>query len=437
MADTPESLPQKYRRETRENKARGLVRQGSALRKRSDVLAELLDFRRRRISAGGMTLQGGNAFFTVDPNAASPYKEATPEVRAQGLKDSYLEAYSVYLATNDPTERQKWHDLSMSYRRELVDLVGEPAARTLLGEQSQAPEEPDNEQEPEDIYTPPELPTRAQLVAFFNPKGQHPIAGGRGNPEDFSTQGLQAIYEALDDADQTIGQDDPEGYLDGFVAGTTGPSDIDIAAIRAVKERERQQSREEEALRRETERARQKAERDAERAQQKAEAEAERQQRQQEQSRLRIEQERQKQQQRQQSLTRTAMLRGAQALGHVDVRLGSLPTPGGVPLLLFTILFIIFALVPQNRSGATRIQLLWFALVGKVTLPTSGEPDAGGHGGNGVWGSIGAGIGSGIGGTGGLANPFTTLSSNAGGASDATTSAALSDYAFSVPYASS
>lgn len=69
---------------------------------------------------------------------------------------------------------------------------------------------------------------------------------------------------------------------------------------------------------------------------------------------------------------------GARAAG-VVVRtrayLGQVPQPGGIGLILFIILFILFAIQPMNAEGDTRISLLWLGLWGKVKLPTSSSLD--------------------------------------------------------------
>lgn len=352
-----------------------------------------------------------------------------------------LEMAWQYYQRAEGSERIDWRNYALALDREITARGGTPTVKAPE-ESKNEPEESEEVDEGEAEYTPPYQPTLAELQAYF---AQHPIifAGKRVDASEFTREQYQAIYETLDAVDQTIGQDDPDGILNGFSAGTYGPTEEEIAAIRAAKEQSRKEAREEDAFRQEQERVKRRTERDEERRQQKAEAEAERQQRKQEEQRLRIERERQQQQQRRTTLFRQTALRAAQVTGRANVRLGSLPTPGGIPLLLFTILFIIFALVPQNKSGATRLQLLWLALVGKVTLPVDTESDNGEKSGSGGSGSGGSGSGTGgkPAGPHNIFNPggLPTFQAESAVTSQTTApgSSTLSELAFSVPYASS
>lgn len=61
-----------------------------------------------------------------------------------------------------------------------------------------------------------------------------------------------------------------------------------------------------------------------------------------------------------------ATVRGATAGTHD--RIAALPTPGGIVLLLGTLMFLVWVLVPANAQGATRASLLWHTLTGRTSL---------------------------------------------------------------------
>lgn len=58
---------------------------------------------------------------------------------------------------------------------------------------------------------------------------------------------------------------------------------------------------------------------------------------------------------------------GAKGLKESTPKLSDMPTPGGIGVLLFTVIFILFAFT-TNASGYTRLQLLWAAFMGNATL---------------------------------------------------------------------
>ena len=49
----------------------------------------------------------------------------------------------------------------------------------------------------------------------------------------------------------------------------------------------------------------------------------------------------------------------------------SWPTPGGIGLLLLVIFILLWALIPVDQQGYTRLQLLWFTLMGRTSLQGS------------------------------------------------------------------
>ena len=56
--------------------------------------------------------------------------------------------------------------------------------------------------------------------------------------------------------------------------------------------------------------------------------------------------------------------------------LPNLPTPGGIGLLLLIVLVLLFAIVPMNASGQTRLQLMWHVLAGKAQFGTTAQQSA-------------------------------------------------------------
>jgi hypothetical protein len=47
------------------------------------------------------------------------------------------------------------------------------------------------------------------------------------------------------------------------------------------------------------------------------------------------------------------------------------PTPGGIGLLLLVIFILLWALIPVDKEGYTRLQLLWFTVMGRTSLQGS------------------------------------------------------------------
>jgi hypothetical protein len=56
--------------------------------------------------------------------------------------------------------------------------------------------------------------------------------------------------------------------------------------------------------------------------------------------------------------------------------LPNLPTPGGIGLLLLIVLVMLFAIVPMNSSGQTRLQLMWSVLAGKAQFVSTAQQSA-------------------------------------------------------------
>ena len=51
----------------------------------------------------------------------------------------------------------------------------------------------------------------------------------------------------------------------------------------------------------------------------------------------------------------------------------SLPTPGGIGLLLLIVLVLLFAIVPMGSNGQTRLQLMWNVLAGKAQFVSAAQ----------------------------------------------------------------
>ena len=54
----------------------------------------------------------------------------------------------------------------------------------------------------------------------------------------------------------------------------------------------------------------------------------------------------------------------------------NLPTPGGIGLLLLIVLVLLFAIVPMNANGQTRLQLMWNVLAGKAQFASTAQQSA-------------------------------------------------------------
>lgn len=66
--------------------------------------------------------------------------------------------------------------------------------------------------------------------------------------------------------------------------------------------------------------------------------------------------------------TRTAVEPLVQKANSAADRIGSLPTMGGIGLLLAVLMIILFTVVIVNKQGDTRLKMLWYMLVGRTTL---------------------------------------------------------------------
>jgi hypothetical protein len=60
--------------------------------------------------------------------------------------------------------------------------------------------------------------------------------------------------------------------------------------------------------------------------------------------------------------------------------LGKQPTPGGVATVFIVLLFFLFAVIPVNANGDTRLKLIWLTLTGKTSMHY--DPGVLGGGGN-------------------------------------------------------
>jgi len=56
--------------------------------------------------------------------------------------------------------------------------------------------------------------------------------------------------------------------------------------------------------------------------------------------------------------------------------LPNLPTPGGIGLLLLIVVVMLFAIVPMNANGQTRLQLMWSVLAGKAQFASTAQQSA-------------------------------------------------------------
>lgn len=56
--------------------------------------------------------------------------------------------------------------------------------------------------------------------------------------------------------------------------------------------------------------------------------------------------------------------------------LPNLPTPGGIGLLLLIVIVLLFAIVPMNANGQTRLQLMWSVLSGKAQFVSTAQQSA-------------------------------------------------------------
>lgn len=148
--------------------------------------------------------------------------------------------------------------------------------------------------------------------------------------------------------------------------------------------------------------------------QQKAQADAVKQQQRREESALKAQQ--QTQQRFEQQATQIgikAVSGGVQELGQNLSNMGdrlsswadSVPTPGGIGLLLVVIFLFLWAIVPVN-GGNTRLQLLWKTLTGRTRMTAS--PDAGGTY-DASAGTGSGGLGSGGSSNGNFVSPTTEL----------------------------
>jgi hypothetical protein len=51
--------------------------------------------------------------------------------------------------------------------------------------------------------------------------------------------------------------------------------------------------------------------------------------------------------------------------------IASAPTPGGIGVLVLALLFFLWAIVPVNAAGDTRLKLLWYTLIGRTQFTES------------------------------------------------------------------
>jgi hypothetical protein len=296
-----------------------------------------------------------------------------PPQSKEAIRAQFDSMYAQYLLA-EGQDRRDYRDIVIHLRDEYIAAGGDPHDLEVAPEQ-------------QNTTPPPKKPTYEELLSFYHQKypGGIPSAAGGGKrsgfvirPESLSPEALQAIYELEDQIDQDNGDEEPfEETINPFNAGTRGPTPEQIANMRALQDEQKRKRQEEQAQRqadrleliraqRDSEDAREKARQGrADQARQetlldRANALAAKRQADREAARVR----------RQQLIANTAQ-RAINTATQTSIRVGSLPQPGGIGLLLVTIFTLLFAIVPMNHNGQTRLQLLAFALIGKVELPTS------------------------------------------------------------------
>jgi hypothetical protein len=342
-------------------------------------------------------------------------------------------------------------DMRAAYRRDareahrsLVALVGEQQALRMEHIAAALPNEPE-------LLDDKDRPSLDYLYADF---AQHPIPSSIDerttiDPRSIPPDELQEIYRLRQHADDLLGDDDPDEILEDVVAGTTTVPSLDQWTQNSARLlRSQDQKTRDAKLRRRIVREQFKIKQDFARQQFDAQyelKEAEQKRRAGESAgreqranvaaadeqadllykwqrtgradeRLEIRHQASMQDRAQRNLEhaedrRTAAqkaialadtrrkqlaadtaLAATKLLTHTQVRLEALPTPGGIGLLLLTIVFILFAIQPANASGNTRLQLIWLAMMpwNQITLPydtAAGSGNAPGLPGSGAPGS--------------------------------------------------
>lgn len=60
-------------------------------------------------------------------------------------------------------------------------------------------------------------------------------------------------------------------------------------------------------------------------------------------------------------------------------KIGSLPAPGGIGLMVGILAMLLFVVVRVNAAGDTRLKLLWYSMNGRTRLIGAVKPDTGSH----------------------------------------------------------
>lgn len=57
--------------------------------------------------------------------------------------------------------------------------------------------------------------------------------------------------------------------------------------------------------------------------------------------------------------------------------ISSAPTPGGIGVLVLALLFFLWAIIPVNAAGDTRLKLLWYTLIGRTQFTADTQTSGG------------------------------------------------------------
>lgn len=321
----------------------------------------------------------------IDPsegvNAPLPGFEYKPNIRTmRDVKLELTEIQRIYESTTGQ-EHLDARNVYLRLARELESLEpGSSETLSTIYNENGEPEQFNITDDEAAEIDPTASPTLDELYAYF---AQHPIptnVNGRVetlDPASLSPEKLQEIYALWESVEETSGADDPWMTVDDLNAMPMTPDHLaamqmmaderervrtqkaaDRSALISIKQAQREKERKDAAEQRQADKQQSLSLREQQKRQNAAEKLAAQQ---------------QAAQQRRQKMINDTMLRATLTASQASVKIGSLPQPGGIGLLLLTILFIVFALVPMNASGDTRIQLIWLAIRGKVALPTSGK----------------------------------------------------------------
>lgn len=421
----------KRREATRERKARGQTLGPNGLEVARDNRLDTLRTQRRITQGGANLMRGAGKVQGDKPVLTDAEKKESDASILASMVLTAERSRKAALEIKDFNDAHEWEREELKAYRALIDLVGQDEADRLTSAANTQELADRQAQDAQDAE--PDLDYWASYLAGkavpFNAGTAKKPAWITVNYDDLPPETQEQMRQTAEDINKQTGNADPFDILGKVTAGGVNADWLKTNAERLQRQQEEKRAENEARYARQAERERVQQEfkerqfqanqerqkiLDEERRQAAAKSEARADQREQDRQADRaagqVRQAARDQQSaadrdaadiakqaaqqnaiqraidatnvRRRQLAVSTAQRAVTVAARTQVRLESLPRPGGIGLMLIAIGFILFAIQPVNPNGATRLQLMFYALMPwvDVTLPESRDGTGGGTG---------------------------------------------------------